>query len=41
MNYKPFSNKRRIHEVTYAQKVISKIIPDVANIKLNENLFHA
>lgn len=33
--------KKRIHEVTYAKNVINAIKPDVENIKLNENLFHA
>ncbi|CAD8199209.1 unnamed protein product [Paramecium pentaurelia] len=40
MNNKQF-NKKRIHEVDYAQKVLNTIKPDIQNIKLNQNLFHA
>ncbi|CAK94180.1 unnamed protein product (macronuclear) [Paramecium tetraurelia] len=40
MNNKQFK-KKRLHEVDYAQKVLSSIKPDIQNIKLNQNLFHA
>ncbi|CAD8110154.1 unnamed protein product [Paramecium sonneborni] len=40
MNNKQFK-KKRIHEVNYAQKVLNSIQPDIQNIKLNQNLFHA
>ena len=35
------SPRKRIHEVTYAQKVVAKNKPDKTNIRLNESLFHA
>ncbi|CAD8090045.1 unnamed protein product [Paramecium primaurelia] len=41
MNNLYCQKKKRIHEVTYAQKVINSVKPDIENIKLNENLFQA
>ncbi|CAD8104401.1 unnamed protein product [Paramecium sonneborni] len=41
MNHQHCQKKKRIHEVTYAQRVINSVTPDIENIKLNENLFQA
>ncbi|CAD8190434.1 unnamed protein product [Paramecium octaurelia] len=41
MNNLHCQKKKRIHEVTYAQRVINSVKPDIENIKLNENLFQA
>lgn len=41
INHDSSTRRKRLHELTYAQKVVSKRKPDKLNIRLNESLFHA